>query len=155
MKNSTPVSKFMSRQPVVLAPTDTMDTAEKLFRKHGIHHLPVVENGRLKGMVSFSDYLKIIRELFGGAHEARKNDQIKHAITAHEIMTKNLHSLSPTDTLGDAIRLFKANRFHSIPVVQGEQRLTGIVTTFDMLEALEKILVEREEEETRQAAPAE
>lgn len=137
----------MSRQPVFLAPTDTMDVAEKLFRKHGIHHLPVVENGRLKGMVSFTDYLKIIRELFGGAHEARKNDQIKHAITAHEIMTKNLHSLGPTDTLGDVVRLFKANRFHSIPVVQGE-RLTGIVTTFDILEMLEKMLLEKEEEET-------
>lgn len=152
MKNSTPVSKFMSRQPVILAPTDTMDVAEKLFQKHGIHHLPVVENGRLKGMVSFTDYLKIVRELFGGVHEARKNDQVKHAITAHEIMTKNLHSLSPTDTLGDAIHLFKANRFHSIPVVQGE-RLTGIITTFDMIEALEKIMAEQEE--VRQPAFAE
>lgn len=135
----------MSRQPVFLAPTDTMDVAEKLFRKHGIHHLPVVENGHLKGMVSFTDYLKIIREIFGGTQESRKNDQIKHAITAHEIMTKNLHSLSPTDTLGDAVRLFKANRFHSIPIVQGE-RLTGIVTTFDMLAILEKMLLEIEEE---------
>ena len=107
MTMSTPISELMTLDPVCLAPNDTMDRAEKLFEKHGIHHLPVVENGRLIGMVAFTDDLKLVREIFGGKDEIHQNKLITSSIIARDCMSKKLFSLNPDDSLGDAIHVFR------------------------------------------------
>ena len=140
MTINTPISELMTLNPVVLAPNDTMDKAEKLFDKHGIHHLPVVEDGRLIGMVAFTDYLKIVREIFGGKEEDLKNKLIKESIIARDCMAKEHFSLNPEDSLGDAIHLFREKRVIAIPIVK-EGQLVGILTALDMFGALEKLLL--------------
>ena len=137
---NTPISELMTRDPVCLAPNDTMDMAEKMFDKHGIHHLPIVEAGRLVGMVAYTDYLKIVREIFGGADEIHKNKLIKASMTARDCMDKNFFSLCPDDSLGEAIHIFREKRVMAIPVVKNG-KLTGILTAHDMFRALEKLLL--------------
>ncbi len=145
MKSTTPVSRFMTENPVVVGPHDTMDEAERLFEAHGIHHLPVVEHGRLVGIVSHTDVLKITRQIFGDAAEVRRNSQIKQSLTAVGLMPKYTSCLSPDDTLADALRLLRGNHFHALPVCEGpDRRLVGIVTTADILRIFEEKLAEDE-----------
>ena len=46
MKQRVPVSQIMSKDLVVLTPTQSLYEAERLFKKHNIRHIPVVENGK-------------------------------------------------------------------------------------------------------------
>jgi CBS domain-containing membrane protein len=140
MKHSTPISSIMTPDPVTLGPMDILDTAHQLFEKNGIHHVPIVQDERLMGMVSHTDYLRVIRDLGKNQGEQYTNQRLLSSITLHEVMSEKLECLHPDDTLGDALRLFKANHFHAIPVVNEAEKLVGIVTTFDMLEVLEVVL---------------
>ena len=58
----TPVSMIMSHPVICVAPTDTAQTCMQLMTARRIRHLPVVENGRLLGMVSFGDLVKAVIE---------------------------------------------------------------------------------------------
>ena len=59
MKNSVPVSKIMTKKLVTLTANDDLVTAEQLFKKHHIRHIPVVEGNAIKGMLSYTDLLRI------------------------------------------------------------------------------------------------
>ena len=52
----TLVHEIMTASPIVVAPTDSIETCMNLMSSKHIRHLPVVENGKVVGMVSISDY---------------------------------------------------------------------------------------------------
>lgn len=59
MKQRVPISQIMTKELITLTPKDSLYDAEKLFIKHNIRHLPIVEGQKLVGVVSYSDLLKI------------------------------------------------------------------------------------------------
>ena len=140
MKNTTPVSKIMTRKPATVAPEDHLETVRIIFEVHGFHHVPVVENGQLAGIVSYTDYLRVIRDLYGNPQEQGTNERLLNAILVKEVMTEHPVCLAPTDTIEDALRVFNANHFHAVPVVEGDRHLVGILSTYDLVKMLEKLL---------------
>jgi CBS domain-containing protein len=140
MQNTTPISKIMTRKPATVSPEDNLETVRNIFEKHGFHHVPVVEKDTLVGIISYTDYLRVIRELYGDTAENRTNERLLHDLLVKEVMTENLVCLSPTDTVEDALRIFKTNHFHAVPVVESERRLVGILSTYDLIRMLERVL---------------
>ncbi len=130
----------MTRKPATVLPTATLDTVRKIFEDHGFHHVPVVEDGKLVGMVSYTDYLGVIRDLFDNPLEERMNERLLNAMPVKDVMTKHLISLSPHDTVEDALRVFKSNHFHALPIIEGDRHLVGILSTYDLIKMLERIL---------------
>lgn len=59
MKQRVPVSQIMSKELITLTPTQSLYDAERLFKKHNIRHIPVVEGDKIIGIVSYSDLLRI------------------------------------------------------------------------------------------------
>ena len=120
----TPVSAVMSTGLVTVTVYTPLEEADGLFRKHGIHHLPVVSpEGGLVGMVSQSDFLKLL-------------SLDRPAPTVQDIMTSGLAKLEPDDPLRTAVSVFALNKFHALPVVAGE-RLVGMLTTLDLVRLLD------------------
>jgi CBS domain-containing protein len=138
MKLKTPLSQIMTSKPVTLTPVDVLDTAHDLFKKHNIHHILIVKDGQLVGLVSFADYLRVIRNLGENLEEKITNERLLKSVVMHDIMTDELVVLRPDNTVDDALQIFKQNRFHAIPIVDETKKLLGIVTTFDMILLLEK-----------------
>lgn len=130
----------MTRKPSTVSPVDNLETVRVIFEQHGFHHVPVVEEGKLVGIVSYTDYLRIIRELYGNAQEQRSNDRLLHTLSVKQVMTEHPVCLAPTDTVEDALKIFKTNHFHAIPVVEGDRRLVGILSTHDLIKVLERVL---------------
>ena len=58
----TPVSQIMSSPVVTISPTDTAQTCMQLMTHRKIRHLPVVEDGRVLGLVSIGDLVKAVIE---------------------------------------------------------------------------------------------
>lgn len=113
------IHTIMTKNPISLSPKHTIADVESLFKHHRIHHLPVVDEGRLIGLVTTYDLWN-----------HRSSDPTKIFVT--DVMNTRIIRISPDDKIGTAAELFLDNSFHALPVVQ-DDKLVGIVTTFDVL----------------------
>lgn len=132
---TTRIAEIMTENVIVLRPEDTMDAVQDIFRKHNIHHLPVVDRGKVVGIISHSDYLKLLHgfTLFKTKKSDEYNDAILRSLLVREVMTKQVATLGPDDTIELAAGFFRENLFHALPVVDEDNLLIGIVTTYDLL----------------------
>lgn len=140
MQIHTPVSQIMTRKPATVKPLDNLEVVRHIFEKNGFHHIPVVDNNQLTGMVSYTDYLKAIRELFDNPEEQHTNAKVLNAMLVKDVMTEYLVCLTPDNTVEDALEIFKNNQFHAIPIVGNHHQLAGIITTYDLIKVLEREL---------------
>ncbi len=126
---------IMTREVITVNPDTTMAKVQDIFRMNNIHHLPVVKEGRVVGIISHSDYLKLLHgfTLFKTEKSQEYNDAILRSLLVGEVMTKQVATLHPDDSLELAASLFRENLFHAIPVVEKDGALAGILTTFDMI----------------------
>lgn len=114
------VSDWMSTKVITIDINDRVSKVEQLFEAHNIHHLIVVEGGKLAGIISTDDLLKAYQK------DGRKLTAVS------SIMTANPMTIEQDDNLGLAADIILANRFHALPVVDGLE-LVGIITSHDLI----------------------
>lgn len=125
------VGMRMTRTPITVTPEDTLLRAGDLLRENRIQHLPVATKGNLVGIVTGSDLRNFALKK---AAAADAGDAMVAGHTVGEIMTRDVITVSPGDTIEDALLLLHRRRFGALPVVEGE-RLVGIITKADILAA--------------------
>lgn len=136
MNKEIKIAEIMTRDPITLNPCDTMDKVQEIFASHLIHHIPVVENGKVCGIISQTDYLKLQHgfTLFRNNQADAYNDAIMRSLLVKEVMVVQVATLYADDTVNTAFGFFRENLFHALPILDRESRkLVGIVTTFDLL----------------------
>lgn len=127
---------IMTRQPHCLSPLDQVERADQLCQDYHIHHLPVVDiYGKVIGILSQSDLLKISYglSLFRNHDPQRYNQTLFASVLVRDVMVREVTVLRSDDTIRDALDIFKMNKFHAIPIVEGEL-LVGIITPLDLLD---------------------
>ncbi|MEW5723525.1 MAG: CBS and ACT domain-containing protein [Thermodesulfobacteriota bacterium] len=122
------VSRIMSKNVVTLPVTADLNEAMRLMKEYDIRHLPVVEDGRLVGLVTERD---VRGALFPSMIEE---------ISVQDLMITNPITVSPETRLEDAARLVYRRKIGCLPVVDEGRRLVGIVTVADMLAALIELM---------------
>ena len=132
MDTSIPVSELMTRQVVHIEPDTAIDELHRLFERHHFHHIPVLEHGRLVGIVSKTDYLKVRHVLAITWEGLTIVQDIYKDMTAADIMTKEPLKVESSDSIGLAADIFRANTLHALPVVD-DGELVGIITPHDLL----------------------
>lgn len=125
----------MTRDIVTLSEEDNLEGIAAAMERYQFRHVPVVDAGRLVGMVSQRDVLRLAMSSLldkGGAEvEARLEEQTFVA----RVMTRDpVHVLADT-TLGEAAELMVVHKVGALPVLDANQKLVGIVTTEDVLRA--------------------
>ncbi len=136
MNKQITVGQIMTTPVITVAPNDTMDKVQAIFRKNNIHHLPVVDDGQVVGMISNTDYMRLLHgfTLFKTEKSEEYNDAILRSLLANEVMTRQIAVLNPDDSLEMAAGYFRENLFHALPIVDEKtQKLVGIVTTYDLI----------------------
>lgn len=108
-----------------------MKFASLLLREHRIHQLPVAEGGELIGFLSGTD---IRNSTFEETTVSEKGEIVVKNKTAEEVMTREVVTVSPWDTVEDALLIFHKKRLGALPVVEG-RKLVGIITKADVLAA--------------------
>jgi len=122
------VGKRMTSPAITTAPGDTIEQAARLLAAHRIHRLPVVEKGALVGIVSDTDIRNAaLRDARAGIPAGQR--------TVGEIMTREVITVSPRDTVEDALLILQKKRLGALPVVEAG-RVVGIITKADVLAAL-------------------
>ena len=120
-----PIDRIMTADPATVGPQDSVVEAQRRLDNHFIHHLPVVESGRLVGMVSSSDLLKL--------HLLDDHLTLRMQATVGQIMETNVVVIERQATLRDAAEKLCMGGFHALPVVDKRKRLVGIVTSSDLI----------------------
>lgn len=115
------VRAIMSKDPLVAYPTQTMREVEKLMLDNSMQQLPVTFEKKLVGMITVFDLWKAIRE---------GHDDSTHI---SEVMSTKIIKITPKDKVGTAAELFADQRFKTLPVVNLDNELKGIVTAFDVI----------------------
>lgn len=128
----TSIDRIMTINPVMIGPGDSAAKARELLETSAIHHLPVVENGRLVGIVSSADLLKL--------YVLDQEVALSALATVSQIMELKPVVLTTTATLRDAAEKLMSGGFHALPVVDDDRNLVGIVTSVDLIDALLKSL---------------
>lgn len=130
-----PVSTIMTPNPLCVGAHESLAHVAKVFDSHKIHHLPVIEEGVLVGLISKSDFLLFRRGFSNDAIHKMEEEVRLNNFQARDIMTKGLAKLDPNDKINVALEIFKENLFHGIPIVEDGQ-VVGILTTYDIIKHL-------------------
>ena len=125
----------MTRKLVTLSPQDDLVTAERLFKKHHIRHIPVVEGNTIKGMLSYTDLLRISFADAVDEHEEYVDTIVYNMFTIPQVMVSDVVTVSSTTSIKDVARFLSKKEFHALPVVDNG-KIVGIVTTTDLINYL-------------------
>jgi acetoin utilization protein AcuB len=126
----TKVEDIMTPDPLTLSPTATVGEAYSLMRDRGFRHVPVTEGALLLGVVSMTDIGHL-----GATIPALC------AKPLHEVMTKKLVACKPEVTVAAAATMMASKKINCL-LVCVDAKLVGIVTTYDLLDALARNLRE-------------
>ncbi|MCB9846007.1 MAG: CBS domain-containing protein [Phycisphaeraceae bacterium] len=126
------VSSIMSRDVVTVSMDDSLRTVQRLFQEHAFHHLVVVEDGRVVGVISDRDLLKNVSPFMGKMGE-QSRDRATLDRRVHQIMSRRLVSVGEGTSLADASLQMLNHRVSCLPVLDANGACRGIVTWRDML----------------------
>jgi acetoin utilization protein AcuB len=132
------VKNRMQADPVSVSPDDTLAHALRLTREHRIRHLPVVRGGTLVGILSDRD----VRSAMPSPLEVEDAERAARVgeTPVGEVMTAEVITTGPSDTVEDAAKLLCRHRIGALPVVDAHGGLLGMISETDVLTAFAEIL---------------
>jgi len=119
-----------SSQPIV--------EVEQMMRENRIRQVPVVDNGKLVGIISREDLFRAMPSIFDPSISPETFDQAGR-IEAASVMTRSPMTVEPSTPLEQAALLMRTHKFGSLPVMQGEE-LVGIITETNIFDAFLEVL---------------
>lgn len=137
MIRKAPVTTIMTENVITLKKSDSLETAEKLFKKHHIRHIPVVRGDVIIGMLSYTDLLRISFADSVNDDDDHVDSIVYNMFSIEQVMAKKIVSVSPSSSIKEVAEILAKSEFHALPVVD-TNILVGIVTTTDLINYLLK-----------------
>ena len=132
------VKNWMSAPVVTIDANDSMERSIELMKEHCIKTLPVMKNDRLVGIVTDRD-LKRASASDATSLAVYELFNLLAKVKIKKIMTKDPVTVCPDFTIEEAANLLRKNKISGAPVVNGQNRLVGIVTKEDLFKVLSSI----------------
>lgn len=128
------IKSIMSTDLRTAKETDQVAVVDNYFKENRIHHVPVIdEEDEVVGMVSKSDFLYLLRGFTENDIDVFVREAKLRSFKVHEIMAKDIEVLPQSADIRSAVSLLAQNRFRSVPVVDENNKLAGLVTPIDIL----------------------
>ena len=137
----TRVRDIMTSPAIVITPDTSVPAASALMREHAVRHLPVVEHGRLVGIVSRGDLREASISASANADTYEFNFLLNRLPVAR-LMTRKVFTITPDAPIVHAVELMTDQKVAGLPVVEPDGSVTGIVTESDLLKMLARKLRE-------------
>lgn len=128
--------KDIMTSPVRRVMLDThLGEIKAVFDNTKFHHLLVVGDKKLVGVISDRDLLKHLSPSIGTINETSKDLAILKQL-AHQIMSRHPITLALDASITDAVNIFRDNKISCIPIVDADDFPVGIVTLRDIVKHL-------------------
>ena len=131
------VGDVMTKNPLTIRPESLVPKAARIMLENKITALPVLENGKMVGILTNSDLLRFILAEYPG---------LKKEILVKHYMTDEVVSIEKDTTLLEAHRLMGTKRIRSLPVLENEA-IVGLVTRTDLMSSDPSRLASRKNQE--------
>jgi acetoin utilization protein AcuB len=128
----------MKKDLITITKDERMTTARKIMKEKNIRHLPVVDGKKLIGLVTNMDIRKAEASP-ATSLEIRELHYLLDKLTAGEIMTRNVITISPDISVEEATTLLHDNKIGCLPVVE-DGNLVGMITENDVMEILIEVM---------------
>jgi CBS domain-containing protein len=132
----------MTHPPATVEPSTLLLDAALMMRASALRHLPVVENGRLVGLLTDRDIQRCAPSRLVPISEEGYNAVFADT-NVHRVMTRDPLSVAPDSSLLAAIELMQQTRYGCLPVVEKDQ-LVGILTRSDLVDVLQRLLADKD-----------
>ena len=123
------VRQYMTPAPHTIGRTRSLAAARQLMLEHRVRHLPVLDGGRIAGVLSERDLFMV--ESLPGVNPTD--------VRVEEAMVENVFTVEPDAPIGEVVETMIARKLGSAVVSEGE-RVIGVFTTIDALQALHELL---------------
>lgn len=135
------IRQHMTRPVITVGEKTSVLQAKVKMSAHRCRHLPVVDpEQRLIGIVTDRDIRSALPFRLNMSTVAEEEVKRFGHITVAEIMTRDPHTVSPQDTLQDALLLFQELRVGAFPVIEKDGNVVGIISERDLLGAFIGVL---------------
>jgi len=126
------VSECMTFSPITVDRYKTVFEAAELMKLKKVRRLPVLDNDKLIGIVSWSDILEARPTTIKPGNTFREMDNISTKIIVDLVMSKKPLVIYQTDTIGHAAEMMLENKIGGLPVLDGGHKLVGMITESDI-----------------------
>jgi len=123
------IRTVMTKSPHTIGQEQTLATAHQMMHEHSVRHLPVLEGGKLVGILSQRD-LHLIETL---------RDVDPEVTTMDQAMTADVYVTSPNAPLDEVTAEMAENKYGCAIIVDGK-KVVGVFTTIDALQTLSTVL---------------
>ncbi len=133
---SLTVGEVMTAHPITVKTDTILKEVNQIFERESIHHVPVVdEYGKFQGIISKSDMLLLLDwgTKVNLPASLRKNTFLLTSNLAKDIMETSVMKVTPHDSIRKCVQIFKENYFRALPVIDENQKVVGIITTYDLM----------------------
>lgn len=141
------VADIMTPNPVTITQRNAIRTAINLMREGGYRRLPVVDRGRLVGIITDRDLRRAANSPYVVREKWYDNFVLDH-IEVGACMTPDPLTIEPDDSIAMAARLMRDHKIGGLPVVH-EGQLVGIITETDLMNYLIQLLEKEQPEPER------
>jgi acetoin utilization protein AcuB len=122
------VRKFMTSDPLTISPDENVNDAFHLLLEHRVRQAPVIEDGKLIGIVTDRDLRTALFQTY-----------VESDLTVGDVMRAGPVTISEDADIKEAARIICEHKFNALPVVSTTGDLVGIITTTDILRGLLKL----------------
>ncbi|MCL0081768.1 CBS domain-containing protein [Dehalococcoidia bacterium] len=121
------IGEVMTKRVVTVTPDTSIAEFREVLRINRISGTPVVENGRMVGIISLEDLIKALSQGDLGS-------------PVREKMTRNVYTVSARESAIEGVKIFSHKGVGRLPVVDEQGSLVGIITRGDITQGLLKAI---------------
>lgn len=125
------VRDWMTRDVITIAPEMSLTEAHALMRSKNVRRLPVVDHGRIVGIVTLGDVRGAEPSTASSLSVWEVNDLLAK-LKVVEIMTHDPITIQQNASIGEAAKIMLGKKFSGLPVLDEANHLAGIITESDI-----------------------
>jgi Predicted transcriptional regulator, contains C-terminal CBS domains len=131
------VGEVMEKSPIVISPSERVSHARRLMLDKDVGRLPVIENGKLVGIVAEDDIAFAMRSFRDLVADNQQDSRIKNLLVG-DIMTRSVISVYTNTPIAEAVQTMLEHDVGGVPVLNLDEELAGFLARRNVLNTIQE-----------------